>query len=151
MGSGGIRRLATSIRERSSDDRSTKHRQLNPRVYETGASPVQLVMEHLADGGGGPALAAAPRWGHAGVVEVLGDARDPPALGRSLEDLVHRRGLSRVYHPSCRRAMGPAAHAQDAGPHIVIAIDLPAGHIAAAGQTQHCVIRALLCPFPLHL
>jgi hypothetical protein len=33
---------------------------------------VQLVVEHLADRGGGAALAATPGRGHAGFIEVLG-------------------------------------------------------------------------------
>src|SRR6266702_7992554 len=39
MGSGGIRRLATSVPERSSSGATTKYWQPNPGVYETGASP----------------------------------------------------------------------------------------------------------------
>src|SRR5216683_2693072 len=39
MGGGGIRRLATSVPERSSSGATTKHWQPNPGVYETGASP----------------------------------------------------------------------------------------------------------------
>src|SRR5262249_58015015 len=109
------------------------------------------VVGHPGDGRGGPARAPTRRWGHAGVVEVLGDARDPPALGRSLEDLVHHRGLSRVYHPPRRWPIGPAAHAQDAGPPVIIAIDLPAGHIAPAGQTPPRILRPPPPPFPLPL
>ena len=40
MGSDAIRRWAISAPERSSVGANTKHRQLNPGVYETGASPV---------------------------------------------------------------------------------------------------------------
>jgi hypothetical protein len=39
MGRDGIRRLATSVPERSSSGANTKHWQLNPGVYETGPSP----------------------------------------------------------------------------------------------------------------
>src|SRR5438132_10278334 len=39
MGSGGIRRSGISAPGPSSNGWITKHRQLNPRVYEIGASP----------------------------------------------------------------------------------------------------------------
>src|SRR3989449_5238811 len=41
MGSGGIRRSGISAPGPSSDGWITKHRQLNPGVYEIGASPMQ--------------------------------------------------------------------------------------------------------------
>ena len=40
MGSGDIRRSVTSVRERSSNGTNRTRWQLNPGVYQTGASPV---------------------------------------------------------------------------------------------------------------
>src|SRR5438128_1696297 len=42
MGSGGIRRSGISVPGPSSDGWITKHRQLNPGVYEIGASPERI-------------------------------------------------------------------------------------------------------------
>lgn len=57
MGSGGIRRLATSVRERSSDGATRKRWQLNPGVYETGGKS-----KEIAPLGGG-------EWSQAPVVD----------------------------------------------------------------------------------
>src|SRR5436309_7757362 len=48
MGSGGIRRSGISAPGPSSDGWITKHRQLNPGVYEIGASPLVAAQEKRA-------------------------------------------------------------------------------------------------------
>src|SRR5947209_490319 len=50
MGSGGIRRSGISAPGPSSNGWITKHRQLNPRVYEIGESPDVVVAQQFLDG-----------------------------------------------------------------------------------------------------
>src|SRR5262249_23774860 len=114
-----------------------------PRAIPEDLPAVQLIVEHLADGGRSPAMGApagggggrAARGAPAGGgdpfgIERLGNARDAPAIRGTLEDAVDHGSL-RWIDPSPRG--GPACAAAQPGralPHIVVAVDLAAGNVA---------------------
>src|SRR5262249_20137904 len=105
--------------------------------------PVVVPVEHLANGGGGPALSA--RAGVGGVVigmELLGDAGEAPAVGAELEEPADDGGLRGVDPARDVLAYGTAVGAGSGDLDVVVPIALPARDVPRLELAPHGVVGA---------
>src|SRR5262249_40359398 len=113
--------------------------------------PVVVPVEHLANGGGGPALAAGAGRRFVIGIELLGDPGEAPAVGAELEEPAGEGGLRGGGPAPGGVADGTAGRAGSGDLDGVVPIALPARDVPGLELAAHGVVGALLGTLPLEL
>jgi hypothetical protein len=109
-----------------------------PLLVPDDLAAVEGTQEDLPHRGGRPA-ARPPRRGDLVLVERLGDAGEPVALGRQSEDLADHRGLLRVHLAD--DVLPPAIGSLDLD--VIVAVDAAARDVPGPGLSLEGVVGAL--------
>src|SRR5215470_5718920 len=113
--------------------------------------PVVVPVEHLANGGGGPALAAGAGRRFVIGIELLGDPGEAPAVGAEREEPADDGGLRGVDPARDVLAYGTAVGTGSGDLDVVVPIALPARDVPRLELAAHGVVGALLGTLPLEL